>query len=558
MLEKIFIEILNLSYIGSIVILAVLLARLLLKKVPKRYTYLLWSVVLLRLVILFSFNSVLSLLPINPKPIPANFSSTTTPQIVTGVAAVDIPLNNALPTPDVIADVNFLQTLIFIGFFLWLIGMSALLIYGIISYFRLKYHLKGITLEKDNLFISHQIVTPFVLGLIKPKIYLPINLDATEKKYILLHEQTHIRRFDHVTRFASYLVLCIHWFNPLVWVSFYLSGKDMEMACDEAVINQLGYEIKKDYSQSLLNLATSKQNLRMSPLAFSEGDTKERIRNILNFKKPKFYVIAAAVIILAVLMVGLITNPLDHRVWLTENEIIKTFAAHDLSMTKDTSKKPSDYAINSIEPGIFKLKKYDGTLYIYIFDTLDERQNGSNHWEFDESSRVKFTGSITTYNSKNASIFLEAPFGNGAILDSNVFIKFVKLESLISDTVFMYLNDGKTIVYHGESEHWRGTYTLKYYNNPIEDNNGTLHMDNYGWTSFQSAYLGDDPENVKNISYKYDRAGSGGEGTGAIINDKGIVNLGGSGGNGAISNPPHDVTLTMMWNGQEESFVLQP
>lgn len=558
MLAKIFIEILNMSYIGSIVILAVLLARLLLKKVPKRYTYLLWSVVLLRLAIPFSFNSVLSLLPINPKPIPANLSSTTTPQIVTGVAAVDVPVNNALPTPEIIASVNPLQTLIFFCFFLWVIGMSALLIYGVISYFRLKHHLKGITLEKDNLFISNQIVTPFVLGLVKPKIYLPINLDATEKKYILLHEQTHIRRFDHVIRFVSYLVLCIHWFNPLVWVSFYLSGKDMEMACDESVINQLGYEIKKDYSQSLLNLATSKRNLRMSPLAFGEGDTKERIRNILNFKKPKFYIIAAAVVILAVLIVGLITNPLDNSVWLTENEIIKTFAAHDLSMTKDNSKNPSNYAINNIEPGIFQLKKYDGTLYIYIFDTLDERQNGSNHWEFDESDRVKFTGSITTYNSKNASIFLEAPFGNEAILDSNVVNEFVKLESLISDTVFMYLNNGKTIVYHGGSEHWRGTYTLKYYNNPIEDDNGILHMDNYGWDSYQLTFLGDDPENVRNISYKYDRAGSGGEGTGAIISNEGIVNLGGSGGNGAISNPPHDVTLTMMWNGQEESFVLQP
>ena len=446
MFEKIFIEVLNMSYIGSIVILTVLIARLLLKKVPKRYTYILWSVVLLRLVIPFSFDSVLSL--------------------------------------------------------------------------------------------------------------LPVNLAETEKKHIVLHEQTHIRRFDHVIRFASYFVLCIHWFNPLVWAAFYVSGKDMEMACDESVINQLGYEIKKDYSQSLLNLATGKQNLRMSPLAFGEGDTKGRIRNILNLKKPKFYVVAAAGIILAVMMVGLITNPSDNSAWLTENEIVDTFAAHDLALAKDRNKNPADYAIGGIEPGIFRFKDYEGTLYIYIFDSLNERDAKTNLWEFDESDKVEFDGSVTTYDSKNAFIFLEAPFGNGVILDSNVYTEFAKLDAFISDTVFRYLNEGKTVVYNGESEHWSGTYTLKYYNNPIMDENGKLHMDSYNWNTYQLAYLGDDLENVGDLSVEYNRTGNGGEGTGYRLNDEGIVNLGGGGGGGA--NPPQEVTMTVMWNGQEESFVLKP
>ncbi|WP_050741939.1 M56 family metallopeptidase [Acetobacterium bakii] len=184
MLEEIFIEVLNMSYIGSIVILSVLMARLLLKKAPKRYTYLLWSVVLIRLLTPFSFDSVLSLLPVNSNPIPADLSSTEAPQVITGIAAIDVPINNALPTPEVVASINPLQPLIFIGFFIWIIGMSALLIYGVISYIRMKHRLNGTTIEKDNLFISDKVVTPFVLGLIKPRIYLCVVNGKRDCRYL--------------------------------------------------------------------------------------------------------------------------------------------------------------------------------------------------------------------------------------------------------------------------------------------------------------------------------------------------------------------------------------
>lgn len=280
----------------------------------------------------------------------------------------------------------------------------------------------------------------------------------------------------------------------------------------------------------------------------------------MNFKKPKFFVLAAVVIILAVIIIGLIRNPADSSAWLTENEIINTFNAQDLGLVKDSSKDPSNYAIGGIKPGIFRLKDYDATLYIYIFDNLNERYNKYNHWESGGSDKVEFDGWVNTYHSKNASIFLEAPFGDGNTLDSNETSEFSKLTTIISDTVFLYLNDGKTIVYHGESEHWRGTYTLKYYNNPIKDGdeNGKLYMDNYYWDTSQLAYLGDDPETVGNISYNYDRTGSSGEGNGLSINNEGIVHLGGGGGNDAGSTPPQDVTFSVIWNGQKESFVLQP
>lgn len=281
---------------------------------------------------------------------------------------------------------------------------------------------------------------------------------------------------------------------------------------------------------------------------------------MFNFKKLKFYLVAASVVILSVIIIGLVRTPSVSSAWLTENEIVNTFNTHDLALVKDSSKNPADYAIGGFKPGIFRLKEYDGTVYIYIFDNLNERYDKYNHWEFDASDKTEFDGWVDAYHSKNASIFLEAPFGDGNTLDSNETSEFSKLATAISDTVFLYLNEGQIIVYHGESAHWRGTYTLKYYNNPIkdEDENGKLYMDNYSWDTSQLAYLGDDPETVGNISYNYDRTGSGGEGNGLSLNNEGIVNLGGGGGNGAGSTPPQDVTFTVLWNGQKESLVLQP
>jgi hypothetical protein len=291
----------------------------------------------------------------------------------------------------------------------------------------------------------------------------------------------------------------------------------------------------------------------MKKFKLGEEDIKERIRSILNLKKPKFYIIGATVVILAIVIVGLITNPADNSAWLTEKEIVNTFNAHNLALEKDNRKTPAAYAIDGIEPGIFRLKEYDGTLYIYIFGNLNERSDKYDQWKLAESNKTEFDGWSNAYHSKNATIVLEVP-----VPDTDDYSKISKLENIIADTVFLHLNEGKTIVYHGESENWRGTYTLKYYNNPIEDENGRLYMDNYGWETSQLTYLGGDLANVGNISYKYDRAGSGGEGTGLRINDKGIVNLAGSSGNGAISNPPQEVTITVMWNDQKESLVLRP
>jgi len=309
MLEKIFLQILNMSFVGGFVILLILVARIILKKAPKIFSYSLWAVALFRLVFPFSFESIISLIPVNTEPISNDILNTQIPQVSTGIANVDYYVNASIPGGNIYESVYPMQFWSYIGSVLWIAGILVLLTYSLISLFRLKRKLENAVYEKDNIYLSNVIDTPFVLGIIHPKIYLPISLSKSERDYILLHEQTHIKRFDHVFRIISYLVLCIHWFNPVIWIAFYVSGKDMEMSCDESVIRKMGEGIKKDYSSSLLSLATGKRRLVATPLAFGEGDTKGRIRNVMNYKKPMFWVIIIALIGIVIFSFGLLSNP---------------------------------------------------------------------------------------------------------------------------------------------------------------------------------------------------------------------------------------------------------
>ncbi len=334
MLDKVFLQVINMSYIASVVILFVIAARILLKKAPKKYSYILWAAVLFRLILPISFESVLSLIPVNPRPISNDILYSTTPQINTGISNVDQLITTSIPEAEVMASANPMQIWIYIGSLIWIIGIGILLTYGIISLLKMKRRLDDANFYKDNIYKAENIDSPFVIGLFQPKIYLPTSLSEYEEEYIVLHESTHIKRFDHIIRFISYLVLCIHWFNPLVWIAFWISGEDMEMSCDEAVISQLGQNVKKDYSQSLLNLTTGKRKLSMTPLAFGEGETKGRIKNIIKFKEPKFYIIIIALIILAVAFIGLMTNPKRDSKYYAKEFLEIVTQPEDLESTK--------------------------------------------------------------------------------------------------------------------------------------------------------------------------------------------------------------------------------
>ncbi len=309
MLDKLFLQLLNMSFTGGIVILFVLAVRLLLKKAPKIYSYVLWSVVLFRLICPFSFESALSLLPTKANPIAQDIVYMMQPQVDTGIFAIDNAVNGSLPPASPATSINPLQIWLFIGSLVWRAGMAVLLLYSFIALLRLKRRLQGAVYFRGNIYLSDNIETAFVIGIFRPKIYLPANLKEKEQEYILLHEQTHIRRFDHIIKIISFLALCIHWFNPLVWLAFLLSARDMEMACDEAVIKKLGYEVKKDYSSSLLTLATGRAIVGGTPLAFGEGDTKSRVKNVLSYKKPAVWLAVAAILVVAVVVAGLMANP---------------------------------------------------------------------------------------------------------------------------------------------------------------------------------------------------------------------------------------------------------
>lgn len=328
-MEKLFFTVLGMSATGSLVILAVLLARLALRKAPKAFSYALWAVALFRLLCPFTLDSAFSLLP-SVRMVDAAGRGGGTDQVIqiqTGIPALNSQVNGFLadhpyqegqptetggePWEDLVPVINQpgpVPDWRTVPAAIWLAGTAALLGYGALSLLGLRRRLAGsVPLEGEkNVRLAGHIPSPFVLGLVRPVIYLPSDLNEGERDYILLHERTHIRRFDHVTRGLAWLA-AVHWFNPLVWLAFYLAGRDMEMSCDEAVLRKMGREIRADYSASLLRLSQGGK-LPAGPLAFGGSGFQSRIKNILNYKKPAFWVAALALAGVCVVGAALATN----------------------------------------------------------------------------------------------------------------------------------------------------------------------------------------------------------------------------------------------------------
>ena len=307
-MDTLFLSILNMSLTGAFVIAAICLARQLLKKAPKIISYALWAVVGFRLVFPFTIESMFSLIPFNPSPIPPDIAMQTVPRIDSGIPLVNNAVSNVLPAAVPYYSANPLQIWVSIGAWAWFFGLAILMIYGLVSFFLLKRKMQKSMWVEANIYEADNIKSPFVLGIFSPKIYLPVGLSKHERGYILLHEQTHIRRHDHIVKFVAYFILCLHWFNPLAWLAFWLMGADMEMSCDERVVKELGDDISEDYSMSLVRIATGKRIMVGSPLAFGEGGIKERVKRVLNFKKPTRVVIVTAAILAVILSLGFAVN----------------------------------------------------------------------------------------------------------------------------------------------------------------------------------------------------------------------------------------------------------
>lgn len=315
-MRNLFSLVLNMSMTGSIVILLVILARLLLKRFPKIFSYALWSVVLFRLLCPVAFTAPVSVLEAFGPEVREASPSTSTVSYLPARREQEQPLSFVPPEnpsenlPQQAEPVRYREPDVMqAASRVWIAGAAAMLLYSAGQYIHLRRRLIGAVVYRGNVYLADYLDTAFVMGIFRPKIYLPSNLPAEEQTYIIAHERHHIRRFDHILKLLAYFALCVHWFNPLVWAAFILSGKDMEMSCDEAVIKRLGAQIRADYSASLLRLATHKKIISGMPLAFGEGDTKGRIENMAKWRKPKLWVSIICMVLCAAILAACAVNP---------------------------------------------------------------------------------------------------------------------------------------------------------------------------------------------------------------------------------------------------------
>ena len=319
-----FLKTLNMSIAASWLILAVVLLRFILKKAPKWVAVLLWGIVALRLVVPFSFESALSLIP-SAETFNAHNIQYGTPAISSGIPAVNNAVNPVLGetfAPNSVGSINPLYIWTLVVSAIWLVGIAAMLLYAVISYVRVRRSVAERAPYKGNIFLCDHVKSPFILGLIRPKIYLPSNMDATSMEPVIAHEKAHLTRRDHWWKPLGFLILTVHWFNPLCWIAYVLLCRDIELSCDEKVIRQMDLDGKKRYSTALLECNAQRRLVTICPLAFGEVGVKERVKNVLNYKKPAFWVIVVAVIACGVVTVIFATNPVKKQPPMNDLQLI--------------------------------------------------------------------------------------------------------------------------------------------------------------------------------------------------------------------------------------------
>ncbi|MCH5190660.1 MAG: hypothetical protein J1F23_00705 [Oscillospiraceae bacterium] len=310
----VFLQLFNMSITASWVVLAVVILRFILKKVPKWINCLLWAIVGLRLVFPFSFESVLSLIP-SAETVNTSVNEHR-PIIQTGVPIVDTPVNEYLGghyyEGVTVPAENFSNIMTVIGT-IWFVGVVAMAAYGIISYLRLRRKVDVSLFFFNNIYFCDDIDSPFILGILKPKIYLPSGLSADQINYVVAHENAHLKRKDYLWKPLGFALLSVYWFNPVMWAAYILLCRDIELACDEKVIKNMDPVGKKGYSEALVSCSVQRRTVMACPLAFGEVGVKDRIKSVLNYKKPAFWVIVIAVVACIAVSVCLLTNPKNNN-----------------------------------------------------------------------------------------------------------------------------------------------------------------------------------------------------------------------------------------------------
>ena len=384
-MEAVFLKLVNLSISAGWLVLAVLVLRLVFRKAPRWTFCLLWALVALRLVCPFSLESALSLIP-SAQTLPPEILYTATPQINSGIPAINSAVNPVLgqsmaPAPG--ASANPTQVWSFILSCIWMAGMAAMVLYALLSYWRLRRQLATATLLWENIKQSEYVDSPFVLGLFRPVIYLPYGMEEGDRAYVVAHERAHIRRKDHWWKPLGFLLLSVYWFNPLLWLAYVLLCRDIEGACDEKVIRKMGLEDRRGYSTALLNCSVHRRSIAACPLAFGEVGVKERVKSVMNYKKPAFWLVVAALAACGAAAVCFLTNPP---------------AGREFSMNGTNI---ADLNPQEIVERIAKLEKLeDGSRLFINGDNFEIVLTDDFHWENSGTVRFFYLRNQETYSAQ--------------------------------------------------------------------------------------------------------------------------------------------------------------
>ncbi len=366
-MSELFLNIVNMSISAGWVVLAVLLLRLFLKKSPKWITVLLWGIVAIRLVCPFSIESALSLIP-TAETISPDIMTDRTPHIDTGFTVSNSLAHSILSeaiTPTPFDIVNPLQIVIPVLSVIWLIGIAVLLIYTSLSYWRLYKKVNTAVLLKDNIYQSENVVSPFVLGVIKPKIYLPFDISEQDMEMVIAHEKAHLKRKDHLWKPFGFILLTLHWFNPIMWLAYKILCKDIELACDEKVAESLSNEQRADYSQALLNCSVNRRMILACPLAFGEVGVEDRVKSVLSYKKPAFWIVVVTIIAFTFTGFCSLTNPKMNNISILDEDL-QLFLNSQVEERYKTDDDENIFFTSSFEILDVKETNSDITVYAWI------------------------------------------------------------------------------------------------------------------------------------------------------------------------------------------------
>lgn len=367
-MENIFLRLLNMSINAGYLVLAVCLLRLLLKKAPKWIMGVLWALVAVRLVCPFSLESIFSLIP-SAETVPHDILLSETPAISSGIPILNRTLNPIISgslSPNAGDSANPAQIVIFAAAVIWLSGAVLMLSYALASCLRIHFKVRESVCLRENIWICDRIPAPFIFGIFRPRIYLPSSLEHSDAHHVILHEKAHLKRRDHIWKPLGFLLLTVYWFNPILWAAYVLMCRDIELACDEKVIRESGIEIKKAYSEALINCSISRKMISACPLAFGETGIKERVRSILNYKKPPRWIIIAAASACLMTAVCLMTNPSVTDI----EEPLKVFL--DAQITAHNASEHSDGRFVCTDCKILKVKKTGNQVSVYAWVLYEE------------------------------------------------------------------------------------------------------------------------------------------------------------------------------------------